>query len=106
MFNVKLLENDGVVINDCFDGFLSDNCINYNDGVNNILNLNTLVLERISDVYRIVFDFFNSTCCFVVDGLSINMIIDVIDKRICSNSIFLKYKIVDTGDIYEYGIEW
>ncbi len=106
MFSVKLIENDCVVIDSVFDGILDNNVIKYNDGVNNILDLNRLVLERISDDYRIMFDFLNSTCCSSTSDLSVNVMIEVIDKKICSNSLYFKYKIVDTGNIYEYSIKW
>ena len=106
VFNVKLLENDSVIIDDVFSGNLDNNCINYNDGVNNIFDLNKLILERISYDYRIVFDFYNLNCVYYMGGLSVNMMIDVIDKKICSNSLFFKYKMVDTGNIYEYSIVW
>ena len=106
MFNVKLIENDTVIIDDCFNGSLDNGIIKYNDGVNNIFDLNKLVLERISGDYKVVFDFFNSTCESTIDDYSVNMIIEVINKKICSNSLFFKYKIVDTGNIYEYSIKW
>ena len=106
MFSVKLIENNCVVIDSVFDGVLDNNIINYNDGVNNIFDLNKLVLERVGDDYRIVFDFLNFTCCSITDDLSVNMMLDVIDKKICSNSLFFKYKIIDTGNIYEYSIVW
>lgn len=106
MFSVKLIENNSVVIDSVFDGVLDNNIIKYNDGVNNIFDLNKLVLERVGDDYRIVFDFLNSTCCSITDDLSVNMMLDVIDKKICSNSLIFKYKIIDTGNIYEYSIVW
>lgn len=106
MFSVKLIENNCVVIDSVFDGVLYNNIIKYNDGVNNIFDLNKLVLERVGDDYRIVFDFLNSTCCSTTDDLSVNMMLDVIDKKICSNSLIFKYKIIDTGNIYEYSIVW
>ena len=106
MFSVKLFENNNIIIDGCFEGFIDNNIIKYNDGVNNIIDLNKLLLERVSDNYRIVFDFLNSVCESTIDGFSVNMMIDVIDKRICSNSLFFKYRIVDTGNIYEYSIEW
>lgn len=106
MFSVKLIENNSVVIDSVFDGVLDNNIIKYNDGVNNIFDLNKLVLERVGDGYRIVFDFLNFTCCSITDDLSVNMMLDVIDKKICSNSLIFKYKIIDTGNIYEYSIVW
>ncbi len=106
MFSVKLIENDSVVIDGVFDGIIDDNVIKYNDGVNNIFYLNTLVLERIGSNYSIVIDFLNLSCCSIVDGLSVNMMIEVIDKKICSNCLFFKYKIVDTGNIYDYSVIW
>ena len=106
MFSVKLVENDSIVINDVFDGIFDNNMIKYNDGVNNIFDLNKLVLERISDSYKLVFDFSNFICYSFVDGLSVNMTLDVIDKRISSNHLFFKYKIVDIGNIYEYSVKW
>lgn len=106
MFNVKLIENDTVIIEDWFDGFLNNGIIKYDDGVNNIFDLNKLLLKRISDDYKVVFDFLNLTCCSSINGFSVNMIIEVIDKDICSNSLYFKYKIIDTGNIYEYSIMW
>lgn len=106
VFSVKLLENDNIVFSGDYSGFLSDNCINYNDGVNNIFHLNTLVLERFCDDYKMVLDFFNLSCYYFVDGMSVNMTVDVIDKKICSNSLFFKYILVDTGIVYEYSIVW
>ena len=105
-FNVKLLENGNVIIDDIFCGNLDDNIINYNDNVNNKFDLNKLLLERVSDEYKVTFDFLNFTCCSVVDGLSVNMMIEVISKEICPDSLFFKYKIVDTGYVYEYSISW
>lgn len=106
IFSVKLLENNNVVIDDNFSGSLNNNCINYNDGVNNIFDLNKLILDRISGDYKIVFDFMNSTCDYVTNEMSVNMMIEVIDKKICSNSLFFKYKVIDTGNIYEYSVSW
>ena len=87
IFSVKLLENDNVVINGSFSGCLNNDIINYNDGVNNIFDLNKLILERISDGYKIVFNFLNSNCDYITDGLSVNMTVEVIDSKICSNSL-------------------
>ena len=106
VFSVKLFRDDNVVIDGSFSGSLNNNCINYNDGVNNIVDLNKLLLERISDDYKIVFDFTNATCDYITDGMSVNMMIEVIDKIICSNSLFFKYKVIDTGNIYEYSVSW
>ena len=106
MFNVKLIENDTVIIDDCFNGFLNDSIIKYNDGVNNIFDLNKLLLERIGDDYKVVFDFLNFNCCSSINGFSVNMKLEVINKKICFNSLYFKYKIVDTGNIYEYSIVW
>ena len=106
IFSVKLLRDDNVVIDDNFSGNLNNNCINYNDGVNNIFDLNKLLLERISNDYKIVFDFLNLTCDYITDGMSVNMMIEVIGKKICSNSLFFKYKVIDTGNIYEYSVSW
>ncbi len=106
MFDVKLYENGKAIIDGSFSGTLEQNFINYNDGVNNSFDLNKLLLERIGDNYKIVFDFMNSSCCSTVDGLSVNIMMDVISKEICSDSLFFKYKIVDTGYVYEYSIKW
>ena len=106
IFSVKLLENDNVVINDSFSGCLDNNSIIYNDGVNNIFDLNKLILERICDDYKIIFDFLNSNCEYITDVMSVNMTVEVIDKKICSNSLFFKYKVIDTGNVYEYIVSW
>ena len=106
VFNVKLVENGNTVIEGSFSGNLDNNSIIYNDGVNNIFDLNKLILERIGDNYKITFDFLNLICCSIVDGLSVNMMISVIDKNICPNSLFFRYKMVDTDNVYEYTIKW
>ena len=106
IFNVKLLCDDIVVIDGCFSGNLDNNIINYNDGVNNIFDLNKLVLERVCSDYNIMFDFINFTCNYNTNGLSVNMMFDIIESKICSNSLFFKYKLVDTGNIYEYSVKW
>jgi hypothetical protein len=106
IFSVKLLENKNIIISGDFSGFLDNNIINYNDGVNNVFDLNRLVLERICDDYKIVFDFSNSNCEYITNELSVNMMLDVDGSKICSNSLFFKYKIVDTGNIYEYSVKW
>ena len=106
MFSVKLYENDKVIIDGSFSGTLEQNFISYNDGVNNILDLNKLILERIGDDYKIVFDFSNSSCIYVMNELSVNMAINIMESKKCSNGLFFKYEIVDTGNVYEYSIRW
>lgn len=106
LFDVKLIENNDIVICGKFNGFLNNNVINFNDGVNNIFDLNKLVLERISDDYKIIFDFVNLTCEYTFNDMSVKMMVDVTYKKICSNSLFLKYKLIDTGNIYEYSVNW
>lgn len=105
-FTVKLLENDIVIIDGYFSGTLDNNCINYKDNVNNVFDLNRLVLERIGTDYKIIFDFLNNTCDYIADTFSVNMMIDVIDTKIGSNSLFFKYKVADTGNVYEYSVVW
>jgi len=103
---VKLIENSNIIFDKNLDGFFSDNVLNYNDGVINNLYLNKLILERISDDYEMIFDF-NEMCCRCnYGGNSFVLNLVLLDSNVSNNSIFFKYKIVDTGNIYEYSVLW
>ena len=104
-FNVKLLCNDEVSIDSVFSGDFLDGVVSYNDGVLNIFDLNTLLLKRIYDDYSLIFDFSDCVCKYVGSECFF-IAIEVIECDVSVGSIFLKYKIVDTGDIYVYSVKW
>ena len=103
---VKLVDNDDVVIDKKLFGIFNNGVLKYDDGVINNLYLNKLILERICDDYEMIFNFNEMNCicnyngnCFVMDFL-------LLDSNVSSNTIYFKYKIVDTGHIYEYSVMW
>ena len=104
-FCVKLLCDDEVSIDGVFPGDFLDGVVSYNDGVLNVFDLNTVLMKRICDDHSIVFDFSNSVCEYIGSSC-FSIAIEVLQCKVSVGSIFLKYKIVDTGYIYVYSVMW
>lgn len=103
--HVYLSQDDNILINTELFGVINDNVLEYNDGVINIFNLDNLLLERRNDDYILTLDFFNLVSIYDSDSYSMVMNLEIIDKVI-DDGIFIKYKVLETGYVYDYRISW
>ena len=104
--SVKLMENNIVIFDSVLNGIFSANVIEYNDGIINIFNLDRLLLERRCDDYTLVFDFKKCVCKYCLPEGSFDIYFDLVDCKVLFREIYLKYKIADTGYIYDYSLKW
>ena len=101
-FSVYLSEDNNILINDDFYGTFSNNIIEYNDGIVNSFDLKNCLFKR----EYLIFDFNNCTCIYNYDNYKMCIDLEVIDKNISDCNVFVKYKIIETGHIYEYRVSW
>lgn len=104
--HVYLSQNDDILIDDDFSAIFNNNIIKYNDGVINIFDLDKLVLERNCDDYNLTLNFFDCTALYDSFESSLLMHLEVFNKIIDSNSVFVRYKVIESNLLCEYKINW
>lgn len=105
-FSVYLSEDNSILINDDFYGTFSNNVIEYNDGIINSFDLNKFILKRECSLYVLIFDFINYTCTYNYGDYKMCINLELIDKSFSDCNVFVKYKVIETGHIYEYKVSW
>ncbi len=95
------------IINIKTQGIIADNKIKYiENNTINILDLEKETLRRSTKEYTLLLDFKNEKALYDYNTYKLPLEIKVINKEIKPNKITIKYKILETNDIYEYKINW
>lgn len=103
--NVFLSQNSDTIIDLKIYGILSDDSLRYvHDGIINIFDFNSCILKRYNGDYNLLLDFKNLIALYSFDGYEMKMNIKLIDKNISNKSVFIKYCILETNDIFEYQV--
>lgn len=104
--HVYLSQDNNILIDDSLSAVFNNNVIKYDDGVINMFDLDKLVLERICDDYSLILNFIDCTALYKSFESSLLMHLEVFNKVVDSNSVFIRYKVIESNLLCEYKISW